>query len=436
MSTLMLGFGRADISPDGNVSMNSTQVGTYLFDPLYASCIAWQEDDLTFLQYSIDLRSLYDVPYSLFSAAVTEATGIPDDRIILSVTHNHSSPDVALLARPENKDWFERFGLPGFQKAGVDALADLSPVTGAEGGKTTTSGVTSVRRYFRENGLMAGVAAPKSDSPIARHESDADPELRAVRIFREGKKDLILVNFQVHAASCLGQFPGRICADIVGPIREALEADGTAYAVYLQGACGNTNSSTRVPAEKADWPENYHKSGQLIGQYALEALKKAKPLALGKLKYVRDEMTCTVNHAKTHLAEKAMAIREETDPDKKQQMMVEAGITSRYEVSSIIKRATYGATRQMPLAALVCGELAMGFAPVELFDACGRNFRDVSPCEMTFFCGYSLGYHSYMPSAPTYPNGGYEALQCHYVPGTGEMIALELARHVHRMKKD
>ena len=79
--------------------------------------------------------------------------------------------------------------------------------------------------------------------------------------------------------------------------------------------------------------------------------------------------------------------------------------------------------------------LAMGFAPVELFDICGRNFREASPCDMTFFCGYSMCYHGYMPSATAFPNLGYEVLQCHYVPGTGEVIALELARQVRMLKQ-
>ena len=110
MSTLKIGFGRGDFSPDGNVSMNSTHTGTTLFDRLYANCIAWQDGETTILQYSIDLRSLYDVPYSILHNAVAEATGIPDDRIILSVTHNHSSPDGLVWLRSElnsgrKRDW-------------------------------------------------------------------------------------------------------------------------------------------------------------------------------------------------------------------------------------------------------------------------------------------------------------------------------------------
>ena len=75
----------------------------------------------------------------------------------------------------------------------------------------------------------------------------------------------------------------------------------------------------------------------------------------------------------------------------------------------------------------------MGFAPVELFDTCGKAFRETSRYPMTFFVGYTNGSHSYMPSALAFPNGGYEPLECHYVPGTGEMIALKLSEMIHHV---
>jgi len=435
MGNLLLGFSRSEISPKGEVYMNSSKIGTYLFEPLYASCIAWNDGDLTVLQYTLDLRSLYGVAYPAIHAAAAEATGLPEKQIVISVTHNHSAPDANLLHHPHMRKWFDEICLPAVAQAGKDAIADLSPIASAEGGTAFAPYVSSVRRYFRENGMFASITSKKNPSPPARHETDADKELRAVRIRREGKKDLILVNFQVHAASCLGQFPGRISSDIVGPIRDVLEADGDAYAMYLQGACGNTNSVTRVESEKASWAKDYHDSGLMIGNYAKEALKNAQPLKLDSLKFVWNDFECRVNHAKTHLVDIAKAIREEEDPDKKEAMMDEAGITSRYEVGSIIQRANFGETREMPLSSIVVGDLAIGFAPVELFDTCGKYFRDASPTPMTFFCGYAMGYHSYMPSAIAFPNGGYEATQCHYVPGTGEMIALELARQVHMLKK-
>ena len=40
------------------------------------------------------------------------------------------------------------------RQAGKDALADLAPISGAEGGMTFAPNVSSVRRYFRENGMF------------------------------------------------------------------------------------------------------------------------------------------------------------------------------------------------------------------------------------------------------------------------------------------
>ena len=436
MTNLKMGFGRVDFTPDGPVYLNSEIYGTVIAEHLFATAIAWQDGDLTVLQFSLDLRNIYDRFYNMLHAAVAEATGLPKDRILIAVTHNHSAPDIACFDKAENVDWMDRIGIPAVCKAGNEALADLAPVTGAVAGKATTHKVGFVRRYFRADGSFTGICIPGNvESPIVRHESQADPELRAVRFYRAGKKDIVMVNFQTHAAHELSTHRSNIGADFVGFMREVVEADGDVLSVYCQGACGNVNTFTNVSEEKEGWPEHYWKIGQSIGESAKEALANAKPLPLGKLKMHFGELECKVNHAKSHLADKAKEIRQEKDPARKEQMMQEAGIGTRYEVSAIIKRSQFPETRMMPVAALACGEFAEGFAPVELFDTCGKEFRDASCYDTTFFCGYALGSHSYMPSALAFPNVGYEALECHYVPGTGEMIALELAHQLRDLRK-
>ena len=432
----MLGFGRCDITPDGPVSMNSTITGTEVIDRLYATCLAWKDGDRTVLQYSIDLRNIYDQEYEMVSARISEEVGIPREDLLISVTHNHSAPDIMWQSRPEIKDWTDRIGLPAMCRAGKEALSDLTYVTGAVSGKSITHKLNFVRRFQREDGTWSGIASAKSDSPLARHETFADPELRAVRIFREGKKDVVLINYQTHAANGLGNFPNKVHADFVGPLRRVVEGAEDVLAIYIQGACGNVNCSALLPEDKIDWPGHCFNIGEAMGKNVLEALKNAKPLKLGRLKMINCRLTCQVNHEKSHLADIARTIRDEQDPDRKQQMMEQAGITSRYEVTAIIKRSAFGETREMPLSALCCGELAMGFAPVELFDTCGKAFRDASAYQTTFFCGYTNGSHSYMPSALAFPHKGYEVLECHYIPGTGERIVLELLKQLSAMKQD
>jgi len=435
MKQLSLGFGRCDFTPDVPVSMNSSRTGTEIGDRLYATCLAWQDENGIVLQYSLDLRNIYAPFYEMISNAVAEKTGIPTDRLLLSVTHNHSSPDIALLGRPEIAAWVEKVGLPAACQAGLDAMADLAPVTGAEGGTTITEKLGFVRRYQRADGTWRGIGSPKSDSPIVRAESAADPELRAVRIHREGKKDVVLVNFQAHAASGLGSHPTLVHADFVGPLRRDVEKECDCLMIYLQGACGNVNCNAQLPEDKIGWPGDCFQIGKAMAKDVAEALAEAKPLSLNGMRLVNAPLKCTVNHAKTHLAEKAKEIRNVEDPELKEKMMREAGITSRYEIGAIIKRSAFGEFRDMPLSTLVLGDLAMGFAPVELFDTCGKAFRDASPYAMTFFCGYTNGSHSYMPSAPAFPHFGYEVLECHYVGGTGEMIALKLAAMLNQTKK-
>ncbi|MBR2634375.1 MAG: hypothetical protein IKD31_02210 [Clostridia bacterium] len=433
MNLLQIGFGREDFTPtEFPISNNSTRYVTEVGDSIFASCLALRWEDLTVLQFSLDLRNLYDKDYARVLAVIAEKTGIPPECILLSATHNHSAPDISLNDRPDIDAWEKKIGLPAMCRAAERALADLAPVTGAEGGRAETKKLSFVRRYFREDGSFYGIASPKSTSPLARSESRADPELRAVRIHREGKKSVVLVNFQTHAASGQGSHPTQIHADFVGELRKKVEADGESLLMYLQGACGNVNCNANLPEDREGWPGDCFHIGRKMAEDVAFALENAKPLSLDRLVLIRDELTCRVNHKKTHLAEIAKEIQKNPDKEERKKMMAEAGIENRYEVSAIIKRSAFGETRQMPLSALILGDLAMGFAPVELFDTCGKEFRDASRYPMTFFCGYTNGSHSYMPSALAFPNGGYEALECHYVPGTGEMIALKLLEMIHR----
>ena len=77
MKQLSLGFGRCDFTPDVPVSMNSSRTGTEIGDRLYATCLAWQDENGIVLQYSLDLRNIYAPLYEMISKTVAEKTGIP-----------------------------------------------------------------------------------------------------------------------------------------------------------------------------------------------------------------------------------------------------------------------------------------------------------------------------------------------------------------------
>jgi len=436
MSKVYLGFGRKEFTPDGPIGMNSRVVGTVVTEPLYVSCIAWREEKTTVLTLSVDLRNMYDVFQIPVREAISEKTGVPFSFIVLAGTHNHSCPDISSFRRLGVKDWYDRIGLPAILSAAEEAIADLSPLKRMVGGETVVEKVAFVRRFLREDGTWKTIGCTPNPSPTVAAESEADPQLRAVRLEREGKKDLILVNFQTHAAHCLSTNPDRISADFVGSMRRVLEEDGDAFSVYFQGACGNVNTFARLPKDKPGWGGTYEWVGERIGNAAKIALSHGKEMKIGPLVYQPGELTCTVNHRKTHLADKVALVRREEDPEQRQKLMEEYGFANRYELTAILERSEFGQTREMPISVFVMGDLAMGITPVELFCSCGKAFREISPYPMTFFIGYANGEHNYLADAPSFPHEGYEVLECHYVPGTGEALALKLGAMLQGIQKE
>lgn len=425
MGKLKLGYARENFSPDKPVRMNGSKTGKTVYQPVCVTGLSFRQGQTRVLVLDMDMRQPNDHFLDIVKPMVAQATGIPQENIVFQTTHNHSYPDISCKDDPAVIDWRTRIGIPAIVRAAEAAVADEKVIIGMEGGTAITANINAVRRYQRADGTWRGIAtANPSKAPIVAHESEADPELRAVRIHRDGGKAVVLVNYQTHAASALVQMPEAINADFVGPLRDKLEKEDDVLVAYLQGACGNCNYLTRLPSEIPSSIRAFEKVGEALAEYTRQALAQAKPLALGKLQYRSGSLACTVNHTKDHLAPQAIEIGKEPDPDKKLAMMHAVGIDNRYERGAIIKRLDMPEIEQMEMAELAIGDLAFTFDPVELFDTCGKQLRDASPYPMTFNCCYALNYRGYMPAHDCWPHGEYEVVMCHYLPGTGESMVL------------
>ena len=432
MDTLKIGYCRELFNPDKPVNMNSKKIGETVFEDIAATAVYFEQGKTRALIVGMDVRNVYSYFSAQVRPMISDATGIPVENIILHTPHNHSSPDCSAENNEGIRDWRERIGYPAIVKASVNAVADAKVVTGMEGGETKTEQFSFVRRYLMADGNWYAIGNKSKVEKVA-HETDADLMLRAVRITREGGKDIILVNYQTHAAGALGQRPTEINPDFVGALRDTLEAEGDCHVLYLQGACGNTNYGTRIQSEKHLKKDTYQEVGVEMAKSAREALAKAKPMDYSTLKVQATTLTCTVNHATDHLVPICETIQAEEDPEKRQQLCDENGICSFAEPGMIIRRSKLEATEEMPLAALTLGDLGMGFFPFEMFDTNGKQLRAASPFAMTFPCGYSLTYLGYMPSNTAVPHGGYEVFMCRYVPGTGESVVLKLVAMLREM---
>jgi len=434
MAQLKIGYCRENFNPDKTVRMNSTNPGETVREDICASAMYLEQGETKILIIGMDVRNVYEYFSAEVRPMIEAATGVAKENIILHTPHNHSSPDCSAQNDPTVTDWRERIGYPAIVKAAVGAVADAKAVTGMEGGETVTQQVSFVRRYQMADGTWYSIANRSKAEKVA-HESDADLSLRAVRISREGGKDIIMVSYQVHAAGGLGEQKYQINADFVGPLRDKLEAETGGLVMYMQGACGNTNYTTRIAAEKP-LKKDYYGVGYELARASLEALEKAEPLDFSTLKLRNDTLTCVVNHTTDHLVDKAREISDAENDDVRKELSDKYGIAYKYEPGIIIRRAKMPETEEMELATVAIGDLALGFFPFEMFDTNGKQLRDASPYKMTFPCGYSLNYRGYMPSCNAVPHGGYEVFMCRYIAGTGESVVLQLLENFQKMKSE
>lgn len=422
MNNLYLGFAREDMTPDKPIKMNSQNVGTEVQHGIYAHGLYFCGGEEQVLVINLDLRNLNEDFQKPIRQEIAEKTGIACENIVFTVNHNHSCPDVNMVTYSEDiKDWTERIGYPTILRAAEAAVADKKPVTRMEGGAAISDKVNFVRRYVLEDGTYKSIAtANPSQAPRVAHESEADLELRAVRLYREGGKDVVLMNYQTHAAGALTYFKDKINADFCGEMRDEVEAATDAFAVYLQGACGDSNYATLLQEEKETQIKDYRELGRNLAKTALKALENAKELPIGKLQYRQRLYMAPVDHRRDDVAPRALEISQMKDPEERKAALKESGINNHLIQWSIIRKYRMEKEQETELNSISLGGFALAFCPHEMFNSLGQKLRKQSPYPMTFFCNYANIYRGYMPALEMVPHGEYEVDTCYYLPGTGE----------------
>ncbi len=440
MSKLQIGFARECYTPDTVLPQNSQRMGKDFRSDLYVTCVALREEDTTALILSNDLRGVSDNWAKAYHKLVMQETGLPEECIQITATHNHSAPDISYYGKREDiNEWAERIAFPAICRAVHGALADLSPVVKLTSGISRVDNVTFVRRYLRTDGTFCGIqGSDGSDAPLSHHETEADTQLRALRFYREGKKDVVFTNFQVHAATANGSAKEQICSDFLHEFRRVSEERGDFSVIYLQGGCGNLNTYSKIYPEACN--RDFDRVGCLIGEGTLRALDGGEEIAFDRLIVQREFYTGIVDHTRDHLLEQAKAvqkeIREKGLNDKTGRDIYQAaGFSGRLDCSAIITKSQMQKTAQIPLCTICFGDVGITFSPFEQFDTNCIQIRDASPFKTTLTVGYANRRHHYLPSAYSFTNGGYECQQCYYIPGTGETVALEFLKQLQKAKK-
>ena len=445
MSVLKVGYSRKDFTPEyavplagyGNTHKRMSQ-GWY--SRIYTTCIAiTDQQEQTVLLFANDQIRCNQEWTDAARERITEATGVPGTAIMLTASHSHSAPDIAAGIKPPHP-YFEQY-LQALTEAAVEAMADRAEAT-VSIGRTTVPKMGFVRHYRMEDGGVVGDNFGSSAGrKFAGHTLPSDEEMQLIRFDRNGRKPVLMVNWQAHptVGSTSATESGRLLrpflgSDYVGSFRDRVEKESDCLFAFFQGAAGNLNSRSRILEETPT--TDVHLYGQQVAGYALAALDSLEQVQAGQLQTRRLNYVGELDHTEDHMLPQAREIRqiwvETNNASLCAKEGMKYGIHSAYHAGAIITRSQAGTEYEMEMNAIRLGDISFITAPYEMFCNNAQFVKANTPYKMTFVLTCANHGAAYIASTEAFDHGCYEVDNRKFVRGTAE----KAANHFVEMLKD
>ena len=415
---LQIGYAKIDITPSYSVGLRGysnaeDRMSEGFVTYIYATCIAATQGDETILVYTVDSIAMEHNTAEDFREVITEATGIPGDKIFFGATHSHSCPDRQKQYKEDLGNWL----IEGAQ----EALKDRAPATVLAGTKVI-EGMNFVRHYEMIDGTYAGSNFGDFSKVIVGHATETDSQMVLVKFDRaDDKGDVLLVNWQAHPDSATEIGYNQIAASWVGPLRDELEKLCGMKVAYFTGAAGNQNKDSKIPEEKNNM--TWRDYGVKMGQLANEALTCLQPVENTGIRTYRQMLEVDIDHSWDHMLDQANEVYKLWKSAGKS--AVDAlgktyGFTSSYQARAIRTRANMDATTTLEINAFTIGGVGFTTGTYEMFSDHSNYVKQNSPFDVTFVI---TGCSGYIPTPEAYEYRSYEADTGYYAAGTGEKLA-------------
>lgn len=447
--SLRVGFGRVDVTPNYSVPLagygnTSQRMSQGFISKIYTTCIAITDvNDSTLLMITVDGTGMYNNIVPLLREAITKATGVTADRIMMNVTHVHSGVDMSNTSEASVNRYITEF-VEKVAQVAADAMADRSPAT-METAKGNSEDLSFIRHYTTTSGqLFSDNMSLNGEITGHHHEPDDEIQLIVFKREAEDKKDILAMNWQAHIKlDSTNETPegqqGRpmISADGVGTCRDYVEENTDYLFAFYLGAAGNINTWSKIASENKTAKSK--EFGPMLGEYVLEALKTTTPVEGTVIKATQRYYEATIDHTEDDKVVDAQKVNTVWKQTNSFSAAVDAapysGIISPYHASSIISRAnnTEG-TRKLEINAFTIGEIGLVTVPYEMFDTNALTVKDGSPFETTFVMSMCNGANSYVPAAYAYEGTGtYEVHNRLFIKGTAEGVADNLLEMLNEL---
>ena len=395
---LRAGLARIDITPAKRVTLagyeSRQDVSQGVHDPLTARAVAFEHGGRRLVLVSTEILGFYGGTAASYRKAILEACRLEPSELFLAAIHTHSAPNVGIdrqTGHPNNIEYVQTLETRLVDVV-RDALARTAPVRIGVG-----SGSSPVGANRRE---VVTDPAGGSTIRLGRNPSLAtDREVQVLKISRAGTGDLVAVVFAyaTHSTS-MGPRNYLVSGDVHGLAAQFLEKylGGGVLAPAFAGASGNIDPWFRVLPEfetRNGWIPESVLLGTMLGEEVAHVLNGLKePGAGGPIR---------------------TALRTLRLPGKP---------------SGEARAAADAAPVALALSVGRVGDVALVGLGGEVFNEIGRAIKVASPFQHTFVITHCNGAAGYLPTQPSYEEGGYEVESSPFAPTAAEQVIEEAVR--------
>ena len=438
-NSLQVGFGKVNITPDYSVGLGGSgndkvRRSENLISYIFAFCVAFKQNDEIYLMYTVDTLSINDQLADIIRSQIVHAhpdLGLKEENIYLAATHGHNCPTP--YWPDENEGRYRTDFLNLLPQAAEQAVKDLAPAT-MEVTQFDLEGMNFVRHYIMNDGTYAGSNFGITDSGYKEHTYEVNHEMILVNFPREGKEDVLLVNWAAHPADARDPAIGylNISADHPGWCRDKLEQLTGSKVAYFNGASGDVVPFSKVPELASGLDAMQY--GEKLAEMAYEHYGELKPVEVGPIKTTTRDVEVKVEHEMEHLVAEGNAIWEmymQGDSTGANARARALGLSSLFHAHTISSRSKLGLTEMRELNAIAIGPIGFVTCTFEMASEHADEVKAAAPFDTVFIMS---GNQRYIPREEAIDYHSYEGDTRYYVRETGDQMVQQFLEILGEVK--
>lgn len=367
---------------------------------------------------AVDWTGLLNEAHLQWRETIAKAAGTTPDRVAVQCVHQHDAPFVCLegervasqhagLPHLVQLDFFQEC-LTNAAEAVTKAMQNLQPVTHLATGQAKVEKVASNRRIVNSAGELVDWRGSSSKTP--RHweipEGLIDPWMKTVT-FMQGDKKLVSCHYYAtHPMSHYGK--GQVSSDFVGLARKRRQAEDPGCThIYFTGCSGNVAAGKYNDAS----PEARVRLTDRIYAALVESESRLKIEPISSAQWQTAEIQIPPSESLNEEELLAIVADPKASNADRNRSAMKIGWLRRCERGTPIV-----------LSSLHVNQTSLLHLPAESFIEYQLQSQELAPDRFVATAAYGDGGPWYIPTAESYPQGGYEVRVAFSSPKVDEIL--------------